>query len=348
MVQQFKGVLAACLCEAFEQLSAEGRHLTRQQQQQADQQQQQQRSANADDSGAAVQQQQQQLSARATRRNELHHATLAGKGGLLLNHSNNNNNNNNSHHSAVAGPSAETSSNISASDHGKTVVTDDQGHEKPAATWDLEDCRSWLLEASRNIAQAWDAERHNNNNNSNALAKQIPALPFGELEGRLVEHSITLCEHLETELQSRGSSSLATTTSTTNGTTHRRVVISTPRVNDMSKLGIKWQHAHERGSGGRGGVGGSGKAPRSGGRGAGGIMGGGHPRTAGQILILKTAKKLGDILQDPLAGEAFHRELRAVIGRQEAWKQKEMREEATRQRLNQMQRKPWLQARMQQ
>ena len=40
LVQQFKGVLAACLCEAFEQLSAEGRHLTRQQQQQADQQQQ--------------------------------------------------------------------------------------------------------------------------------------------------------------------------------------------------------------------------------------------------------------------------------------------------------------------
>ena len=323
LVQQFKGVLAACLCEAFEQLSAEGRHLTRQQQQQADQQQQ--RTSNTADDPA---QQQQALSARAARRNELHHATLAGKGGLLLNNNNNN--------SAVAVVETASSAASNASDNGKTVVTDDQGHEKPAASWDLEDCRSWLLEASRNIAQAWDAERQNNT----ALAKQIPALPFGELEGRLVEHSITLCEHLETELQSRGSAA-----TTTNGTTaNRRVVISTPRVNDMSKLGIKWQHAHERGSGGRGGVGGSGRA--GGGRGRGG--GGGVQRTAGQILLLKTAKKLGDVLQDPLAGEAFHRELRAVIGRQEAWKQKEMREEATRQRLNQMQRKPWLQARMQQ
>ena len=325
-MQQFKGVLAACLCEAFEQLSAEGKHLTRQQQQQADQQQQRNAAAMDDANGSTS----KPLSARATRRSELHHATLAGRGGLMLNNS------------TMATKEGESSG--SGSDPDKTIITDDQGHEKLAAAWDLEDCRSWLLEASRSIAQAWDAERQNNS--GSALAKQIPAVPLGELEGQLVEHSITLCEHLETELLSRGAPSNSTTT-----TGVRRRAISTPRVQDMSKLGIKWQHAHERGSGGRGGVGGSGKVP--GGRGLAGVGRGSggnnhHSRTAGQIFILKTAKKLGAILQDPMAGDAFHRELRTVIGRQEALKQKEMREEATRQRFNQMQRKPWLQARVQQ
>jgi len=304
LVQQFKGVLAACLCEAFEQLSAEGKHLTRQQQQQADQQEQQRQNGidiNGDDTAKP-------LSARAARRSEMHHTTLAGKGGLLLNNT------------IVT---KEQDEEGSAKKPAGTIL-DDQGHEKPAATWDLEDCRSWLLEASRSIAQAWDAERQTNS--GSALAKKIPPIPLGDLEGCLVGQSFTLCEHLEAELQSRGG----------NNNSRGGRAVTTPRVTDMSKLGIKWQHSHERGSGGRGGVGGSGRTT------------GGSSRTAGQILLLKTAKKLGAILQDPLAGEAFHRELRAVIGRQEAIKQKEMREEATRQRFNQMQRKPYLQARLQQ
>ena len=320
LVQQFKGVLAACLCEAFEQLSAEGKHLTRQQQQQQDQQNQRQ---NDDNANNPEEEEQQPLSARASRRNELHHATLAGKGGLMLN-----NNNSTATADAVAGEERATTATTGL---GATTVTDDQGHEKPAAKWDLEDCRSWLLEASRSIAQSWDAERKKNP--SSALSQKIPAVPLGELEGRLVEHSITLCEHLEAELQSRSSG---------NGGNSRRNGVVTPRVTDMTKLGIKWQHAHERGSGGRGGVGGSGKGGRGGG--AAGRVG----RTAGQVLLLKTARKLGTILKDELAGDAFHRELRAVIGRQEELKRKGLREEATRQRLTQMQRKPWLQARVQQ
>jgi len=305
LVQQFKGVLAACLCEAFEQLSAEGKHLTRQQQQQQDQQNQRQNDGTANN----AEEEQQPLSARASRRNELHHATLAGKGGLMLN----NNNNSTGAADAVAAGEERAPTGLGAS-----TVTDDQGHEKPAAAWDLEDCRSWLLEASRSIAQSWDAERKKNP--SSALSQIIPAVPLGELEGRLVEHSITLCEQLEAELQSRSSG---------NGGNSRRNGVVTPRVTDMTKLGIKWQHAHERGSGGRGGAAGRG-------------------RTAGQVLLLKTARKLGTILKDELAGDAFHRELRAVIGRQEELKRKGLREEATRQRLTQMQRKPWLQARVQQ
>ena len=242
------------------------------------------------------------LSVRATRRSELHHATMAGKGGLLLNTD-----------------AAKTEAAVVAAD----AESEDNGNEKPAATWDLEDCRSWLLEASRSIAQSWVEERKNNT----PAAKKIPSGPLEELEGLLVEHAITLCEHLETELQSRASHQ-----------DNRAQRVVTPRVTDMTKLGIKWQHSHERGSGGKGGVGGSG---------TGSTAANGIGRTAGQILLLKTAKKLGSILNDPVAGEAIHRELRGVIGKQEALKQKDMRDEATRQRLNQMQRKPWLTARAQ-
>lgn len=236
------------------------------------------------------------MSARAIRRNELHNATMAGKGGLVLNES-------------------------------QSTKTDDQpstGTEatKAAAQWDIEDCRTWLLDASRTIAQTWIADR----SKSVSAAKKIPLGSQGELEGRLVEHAITLCEHLEKELQQRNSVA-------TNGS--RRVV--TPRVTDMSKLGIKWQHKNERGSGGKGGVGGSGVHVAA-------VKG----RTAGQILLLKTAKKLGDILKDPVAGEAIHSELRNVIGKQETRKRKALLDEATRHRFNQMQRKPWLQARLQQ
>jgi|UniRef100_A0A8J9S4U6 transcription initiation factor TFIIIB Brf1 subunit/transcription initiation factor TFIIB len=287
LVQQFKPVIAACLCEAFEQLSSQGQKILKQQ---------------ADEISPEVaeererQQAAMKQSKRATRRNELHHATLAGKGGLLLDFSN-----------VEPTKAAEIPSSVAV--------------EKPAATWDLEDCRSWLLEASRSIAQQWVQEREKATNA--AAAKIVPQGSLEELEGGLVEHSIVLCEHLEQELQRRN----------TVDTGSKRLV--TPRVQDMSKLGIRWQHSHERGSGGKGGVGGSGQAAISSGR------------TAGQVLILKTAKKLGSVLKDPVAGEAIHRELRGVVGRQEAKKLKERREEASRQRLQQMKRKPWLQAKAQ-
>jgi hypothetical protein len=64
--------------------------------------------------------------------------------------------------------------------------------------------------------------------------------------------------------------------------------------------------------------------------------------------MLKTAKKLGVMLKDTLAGEAIHKELRSLaVGKQEAQKRALLLEEATRQRFAQMKRKPWLQARAQ-
>lgn len=270
LVQQFKGVIAACLCEAFEQLSSDGKQILKQKQEAP---------------------QETFVNPRANRRNELHHANMAGKGGILLD---------------LSGMKREKEEILS------TVA------KKPAATWDLADCRSWLMEASRSIAQQWIQDRK----------KGLPNIPDGtqeELEGRLVEHAITLNDALEAELQQQASAA------TSNG--HGR--LHTPRATNMGKLGIKWQHSHERGSGGKGGVGGSGVAQAKTGR------------SAGQILILKTAKKLGMILNDPFAGQAIHKELRSLVNKQDAQKRKLQSDEATRQRFAQMKRKPWLQARAQ-
>jgi hypothetical protein len=166
LVQQFKGVIAACLCEAFEQLSQQGKAILKQEQEDVEK-------VVADNTKT------QQLSARAVRRNELHHANMAGKGGLNLD-----------------------LSSVKKEKTGAEAEASPTAEEKPAPTWDLEDCRSWLLEASRSIAQQWVEER----NNDGPHAKKIPSGSSDELEGQLVEHSITLCEQLEAEIKTRKSS----------------------------------------------------------------------------------------------------------------------------------------------
>ncbi len=274
LVQKFKGVIAACLCEAFEQLSSDGRSILKQKQ-----------VTTAEMSFS---------NPRANRRNQLHHAKLAGKGGLLL--------------------------DMESVSKDKSIKDDDSSlTKKTISSWTLDDCRSWLMEVSRSVAQEWVDERKKG-------TKGIPQGTREELEGKMVEHSIVLCDALEAELNKKAGSS----------NTGGRGRVVTPRVKDMAKLGIKWQHAHERGSGGKGGVGGSGKnqPQRSG-------------RTAGQLLILKSAKKLGHLVMDKTAGDAIHKELRSVVNKQQALKRQMLRNEATRQRLVQMKRKPWLQARAQ-
>jgi len=273
-VQQFKAIIAACLCEAFDQLSSDGRSILKQKQ-----------VTTAEMSFA---------NPRANRRNQLHHAKLAGKGGLLL--------------------------DMESVSKDKSIKDDDLClTKKTISSWTLDDCRSWLMEVSRSVAQEWVDERKKG-------TKGIPQGTREELEGKMVEHSIALCDALEAELNKKAGA----------GSMGGRGRVVTPRVNDMAKLGIKWQHAHERGSGGKGGVGGSGKTQpqRSG-------------RTAGQLLILKSAKKLGQLVMDKTAGEAIHKELRSVVNKQQALKRQMLRNEATRQRLVQMKRKPWLQARAQ-
>ena len=336
LLHQLKGVIAACLCEAFDQLTQDGRKIL---------QQQETGTVEADELKAKDSEAQSENAAkkaaiaktistnrRAAKRAELHKASMAGKGGLFLDFS--------EVQSKVK--SEDTAAKSSAGAAATSPTTSSRFETMPVSTWDLEDCRSWLLEASRSIAQSWVDERDalpgaDGNAGSNGNGSSIPTakknFPKGsrdEIEGKLVENSITLCEFLEGQINK---SSAATA-----GATSKRVI--TPRVQDMSKLGIRWQHAHERGSGGKGGVGNSGNFKK---RAAAAVA---SSRRAGQIMILQSATKLGDILKDPLAGESFHRELRALVGRQKARKDKELRDEATRQRLIQMKRKPWLQAKV--
>ena len=250
---------------------------------------------------------------------------MLGKGGLLLDTTA-------VAHGGIGGGALSTKEN-----HQSTGLPFET---KLAATWDLDDCRSWLMEASKSIAKMWSEAQKNIQ--SDAIANpsaqsEISGIPKGtkdELEGELVEHTLKICEFLESELKggNNGKSKLMGN--------HQKV--KTPRVADMAKLGIKWQHSHERGSGGKGGVGNSGMT----------IMGtkAGQPmksgRTAGQILLLLTAKKFGTIIQHPIAGAAFHKELKTVINREEAKKRQTRLAEATQARLKQMNRKPWLQKRV--
>lgn len=72
MVQQFKGVLAACLCEAFDQLSRDGRRILKRRAGEVD-------DGNAGKEGEDDEGQAKVLNARASRRNDLHSASLAGE-----------------------------------------------------------------------------------------------------------------------------------------------------------------------------------------------------------------------------------------------------------------------------
>lgn len=315
LVQQFKGVIAACLSEAFDQLSRDGKQLLKKFAGEA-------LDESGDDSTTAV------IHARATRRNDLHSASLAGKGGLLLDTTVV------SHGGVGGGPTHEKSF--------KESLTGQPFESKGAATWDLDDCKSWMIEATKSIARSWVEAQQLYSSMETAEPKNVPlansvaAIPKGtrdELEGILVEHTLKLCEYLESELKQKSNGKSKSSIGE-----HR---IHTHRVADMGTLGIKWQHSYERGSGGKGGVGNSG-CPISGAK-----NGEKSSRSAGQILLLLTSKKLGNIIGDQVSGAAFHRELKAVISREDAKQRLERREEATQARLKQMNRKPWLQKRIQ-
>ena len=310
LVQQFKGVVAACLCEAFDQLSKDGKQILKLNAGEDDWE-------DEDDSGekkdtADVY---DKFNKRASKRSELHSSNMAGQGGLILN-------------APAKVIEEQVKQKQAAGANSTNGVSASTIESKQASKWDLDDCRSWLLEASRSIAKIWADKQQDDSEVNN-----VPKGNLNELEGKLVEHTLELCNMLESELNS---------SSGKNGVLSRQRVV-TPRVREMGRLGIRWQHAHERGSGGAGGVGNN---AMSAAKNKGAKTGAGGGRTAGQILILKTARKLSEAIKDPVAGEAFHKELRAVLSRQEDRKKKELRDEAALQRFRQMQRKPWLKARL--
>lgn len=269
LVQQFKGVLAACLCQAFDQLSKDGRQILKQK---------------AGEDECDTNEDNEDLSENV-KRESLHGATLARK-------------------TMVDSPMSATEA-------------------KSASLWDLDDTRSWLLETSRTIARKWELK------NQNARSRGISdsTTPQGrreEIEGKLVEHTLTLCDLMENELKGKKS----------NAAFMGKQRVVTPRVRmGMGHLGIRWQKKHERGSGGAGGVGNSGQVVgRIGEQSA-------CNKTAGQILILKSAKRLGEAIKDTVAGEAFHGEVRALLKRQDVRAKKRRNDEAVVRRSNQRRRR---------
>jgi len=232
LLHQLKAVIAACMCMAFEQLAQDGRKILQQQETgtvEADEIDAEGK-AEAEAKKAAVAKT-MSTNRRAVKRAEMHKASMAGKGGLFLDFS-------------------EVDEKAKGKKDDKTAAaaispTNSRFEGMPVATWELEDCRSWLLEASRAIAQSWVDERDalpeaDGGSNSNGgkpppgVKKNFPKGSRDEIEGKLVEYSIVLCEFLEGQIKKSSAA-----------TGGKRVV--TPRVQDMSRLGIKWQHAHERG-----------------------------------------------------------------------------------------------------
>jgi hypothetical protein len=305
LVQQFKGVVAACLCEAFDQLSRDGRNILK---------------VRAGDSGNVNNNAEEWNVTRALWRNAMHNTTAASKGTSLFSSSSSTNTNNLATASSGMTTDEEKTSSPGAS---TTAVTNDETNDfekKPAATWDMDDVRAWLLQASRSIARQWaNAARNTTATTSNDGANvSIPSGSLDELEGKLVKYTFLLCDELEKEDKSGTNA---------DGPLNKQRV-HTPRVNDIEKLGIKWQSIHERGSGVA-----TNTASTA-------------TRTAGQRLILKTTKKLSSIIQDALAGEAFHKELRHLLARQEERNKQDRMSENAHKRFQQMQRKPWIKRRL--
>ena len=198
------------------------------------------------------------------------------------------------------------------------------------SSWHLHDIRSWLLEASRTISRKWFSQQQDV---SKTCISSVKAETMEEIEGRLVLHIFHLCDVLEYE----------TTTKDLTALGKQRVV--TPKTNGIDHLSIRWQHGHERGSGGAGGVGFSGigsvSIPK---RGRGSVHG--RSITAGQIFRMKTAPQLKRAIGDSDAGEAFYKELRALVGRQDARSKQQRSKEASMRRMKQMRRKLELQSRV--
>jgi len=410
LLQQFKGVIAACICEAFDQLSMEGRQILNVQASVTDdadddaddhnhENNKKDGSGSGSSSGNGITNgdtkkdhngngmkhkiKDEKFNKRATRRNELHSSNLAGQNnGFILNIIPPN-------HTATK-TATTTATTKSQTPTTPKTPTSSSIEEKTVTTWNLDDARIWLLETSRIIAQKWFTQQDEiGKPGSITTIGNIPKGTKDELEGVVLQYALSLCGVLESELnrngngKNRSESGIASASgsggikSSSMSMSSSRVV--TPRFNEMGNLSIRWQHKHERGSGGAGGVGFSGRVNSSsssnggggkphgsvnissgiksnvvrGGAGrigtgtGGGRMGSTSKKTTGQILRLKTAAQLSKAIGDPTAGEAFYRELKALLGRQDAKLKKERSNQASIRRMNQMKRKPEIQARVQ-
>lgn len=327
LLKQLEGVIAACLCEAFDQLSNEGGEALNMQATTGEVEDDSENNVGRSN-GNNLRLKQLKFSARAKRRNELHSSNLAAKHSLMLNfHQQNLMEINKENKSNNIFNKPKTTSKFSTPRSHTTSAIE----EKLVSLWDLHDIRTWLLEASSTISRKWLDQQ-----NEIAKANQsVESMTKDDMEGRLMQYIFKLCDVLQNEVVTNKES-----------TTQCKRRVLTRKVNEMGPLSIKWQHGHERGSGGAGGIGFSGISVTSvAQRGRGG--GNGKTTTAGQILMMKTAPQLKKAIGDNDAGEEFYKELRALVGRQNTKTKQQRRKEASVRRMNQMRRKLELRIRVQ-
>ena len=216
----FNGVVAACLCEAHDQVYKNKKGS-------------QQLKGNPYVSELHIVHQQQviqdkasieptKFNVRASRRLKLHSTSLAAKGNFLLHMDNNHITNNNS--------------------SGNGVLIDDPDStfdKKDVSTWDLHETRSWLIYAVRKIARQW--YQNNLNNNSNATKNDGNDEQLEQLEGLLLGKIFLLCNALEEELETVNNTKGLVLHSTNPKEGKNRIVIPR-RVKDIGNLGIQWQY----------------------------------------------------------------------------------------------------------
>ena len=113
--------------------------------------------------------------------------------------------------------------------------------------------------------------------------------------------------------------------------------VKTNRV-DMGSLGIRWQGANERGSGGAGGLGNSGRNTVTGMK-----QGDRKKRTAGQILMLKTSSNMsrliGEDVKKGVVGGLIHKFMKETMEVQAARNKKRKGDQNAIRRIAQMDKK---------
>jgi len=198
----------------------------------------------------------------------------------------------------------------------------------PISSWDMSECRSFLLEASRKIAQIWCKNAENKS--------PYPSKSQDELEGMLIEYTLIMCDYFEQQINNANKK---------HGNATKRTHVITPKAASMGNLSITWQHSdpvrsgmtcnsHQAASNNNNNNNNQKNNTKS-----------PNKKTPGQILLLLSSKKWSTIIKDNAAGEAFHRELKIILALQESQRSKKRRTEMAEQRFRRIKRKPWLQAR---
>lgn len=201
----------------------------------------------------------------------------------------------------------------------KFVIDQESGSQSSAALQPVHNLLDTLDEARSGMQKAAQLRKK--------LEECIQEDDKEVLEGILVEKAMALCEKLEEEVDESTAAKAPSSSRTATGR------VST--VMGMGNLGINWQGKDERGGGGAGGVGNNSR------NNIGGVVSRGNGKTPGQILMLKTSKKIIDVVEDVKVGKIIHTALENMKVKQKDLKRKRSGNESAQKRVNQMKRKAY-------